>query len=110
MATRRKRLPFGKIDEKKNGLFCASYMRTDGVRYSAPQPFQARAQAESFLINIRNKMSADDWEAPKSKQEQKLDSILFNDYAKQHLKERELRETSRGTYFDSFRNHIEPYF
>lgn len=63
-ASRRRRNPFGKIDEQRSGRFRASYVDGRGQRQSAPATFRTRKEAGDWLALQRGSIVTGTWHDP----------------------------------------------
>lgn len=61
------RRSFGKVRKLPSGRFQASYIGADGTRYSAPDTFDGRRDADAWLAARQTEISRQDWKPPVKK-------------------------------------------
>jgi integrase len=93
---------FGSIRKLASGRFQASYLGTDGARVNAPTTFVARADANSWLVNVE----ADKIRGVLGKP--KITDLKLSTYTVEWLKHRQLRPRSIEHYELILRVHILP--
>ncbi len=107
---------FGAIEKLPSGRFRAKYRAPDGSRVAAPQTFDTRLDAESWLTDERRLISADEWTPPAERRAARHSKRLtFGEYAdawleSRKVKGRPLADRTRDHYRDLLDRFILPTF
>lgn len=91
MATRRPRRGFGKIKTLPSKRFQASYVGPDLARHAAPRTFEAREDAEGWLLAERRLLDSPEWVPPKAREAASKTGITLRDYASDAIGRRRTR-------------------
>lgn len=111
MAGRRKpaKRTFGNIRELPSGRWQARYTDPGGVKHKAPVTFDAKIDAEAWLVRQREAIVSKTWMTPVP-EAVSVPPVAFGDYARSWLATRRLAQTTRDHYAQLLRDHIEPAF
>jgi integrase len=102
MPTRRR---FGRIRQLPSGRWQARYRGPDGIDRPAPQTFERKRGAQSWLVSKEAEILAGEWLDPDASR------VTFGEYALTWVKERpNLRPKTLGLYGYLLRQHILPTF
>ncbi|UGQ15136.1 site-specific integrase [Yinghuangia sp. ASG 101] len=106
MARKRKqnRRTFGAIRRLPSGKYQARYTGPDGLRYSAPEPFETLTDADDWLAARQTEINQKSWRDPDA------GAVNFETYALLWVEERELAATTEELYGRLLRLHILPTF
>lgn len=100
MAGRRE---WGRIRQLPSGRWQARYPGPDGVLRPAPETFETKKVAASWLADKQAEINCDEWIDPDA------GKVKLGDYGATWIKERPLEETTRERYESAFRLHVVPY-
>lgn len=101
---RKRTSTFGSVRKLGSGRHQASYWH-EGKRYIADYPFDAKADADAWLANIRTDIRKGQWVNPDEGRKR------FEDYAWQWLEDRlNLRPRTRELYTSQLNRHLLPAF
>ncbi len=112
----RDRRGFGQITKLPSGRFRARYTGPDTIRHAAPFTFEARGDAEAWLVAERRSItSGDEWTPPKLRAVRSSKRLLFGEYAQTWLagrvvRGRPLAERTREHYSKLLDGYILPTF
>jgi integrase len=106
---RRPARTFGEITKLPSDRFRARYWGPDGQRYNAPHTYVARTDAEGWLADQERAISRGDWELPRPAPKP-APAMLFGAYAKEAIKQRNLRPSTVELYEKLLRLAILPAF
>jgi len=95
---------FGSIRKRASGRYQARYTGPDGKTYSAPDTFERKTDAATWLSVKETEITRGDWINPDAGR------IAFKDYARQWLADRVLKTRTRELYAGLLRNHLLPTF
>jgi integrase len=98
-----KRREWGRIRKLPSGRWQARYPGPDDVLRPAPETFETRKEAATWLANKQAEIERDDWVDPDATK------VLLVDFGNRWLAERELEESTRERYEIAFRLHVVPY-
>lgn len=98
---------WGAIRKLPSGRIQASYTGPDGARHTAPMTFQAKIDAEAWLIDTRAEITRGEWNPNKR---QPSDAIHFDAYANAWLAGRDLKPRTRAHYRKLLDSRILPTF
>lgn len=94
---------FGNVRRLPSGRYQASYLGLDGLRRSAPDTFERKADADRFLNLVEVQLGSGDWMSPSQAK------IRLGDYARTWITERPgLRPRTTDLYRWLLTKHIEP--
>lgn len=99
---------FGQISKQRSGRLQARYTGPDMKLHLAPHTFEARLDAEAWLIDERRLVVADHWTPPADRVASKRDPIVFGTYAQTWLSERDLKPRTRAHYSSLLRHQLAP--
>jgi integrase len=99
-----RRREFGTVRKLPSGRWQARYLGPDGQRYTAPETFDTKSDAQEWLNLIRADIERNQWRDPD------VGAINFRKYALRWLKERGLSPTTVDRYGGLLRLHILPTF
>jgi integrase len=108
MSTRTRR-GFGAIRRLPSRRYQASYIGPDMVRHTAPVTFEAREDAEGWLVERRREITGDTWEPPQPNRAP-VRADTFEVYATAWLAGRDLAPRTRILYQGLLHNHLLPTF
>jgi integrase len=108
MARKRAKRGFGQTQKLPSGRWRARYTGPDMARHSAPHTFEAREDAEAWLVAERRLATADGWTPPKARRA--AESTTFGDYAESWLRRRDLKPRTRALYRSLLDRLILPTF
>lgn len=95
---------FGSIRQVRKDAFQASYLGPDGKRHFAPRMFKRMRDADRWLSEVENRITAGDWADPERAR------IKLGDYACSWIEQRPgLRPRTTALYTWLLSKHIEPY-
>src|SRR5215510_11756131 len=111
---------FGNIRSLPSGRYQARYTDPLGTQRKAPVTFDARIDAEAWLVRIRTEIVQGTW-LPKTgnnvngsdlgKQNSgRIQSLTFGEYAASWLATRQLAATTRDHYAQVLRDHLTDQF
>lgn len=99
-----RRREFGTVRKLPSGRWQARYLGPDGQRYTAPETFDTKSDAQEWLNLVRADIERNQWRNPDA------GAINFKKYALCWLKERGLAPTTVDRYGGLLRLHILPTF
>lgn len=105
MAAKRTRRGFGAIRKLPSGRYQASYVAPDLIRHKALVTFDAREDAEGWLVRRRNEIRADEWTPPARKK-----PLTFGEHAATWLENRPLKPRTRDHYQQLLDKKLLPTF
>lgn len=99
---------FGHIRRLPSKRYQASYIGPDTVRHHAPQTFEAREDAEGWLLGERRRIDAGTWSTPSDRHDAPL---TFGEYADAWLKSRRTRrgEPLRPRTLEHYRELLDTF-
>jgi len=101
---REKSRHFGNIRKLPSGRYQARYRGPDGKLRSAPNTFERKSDASRWLSVKDTEITQGDWIAPE------LAKILFDEYARDWMRDRVLKVRTQELYRGLLRNHLLPAF
>ncbi|MFF5537292.1 tyrosine-type recombinase/integrase [Streptomyces cinerochromogenes] len=99
-----RRREFGTVRKLSSGRWQARYLGPDGQRYTAPETFDTKSDAQEWLNLTRADIERNQWRDPDA------GAVNFKRYALRWLKERGLAPTTADRYSGLLRLHILPTF
>ncbi|GHJ40488.1 site-specific integrase [Streptomyces sp. TS71-3] len=99
-----RRREFGTVRKLASGRWQARYIGPDGERYSAPETFETRSDAQDWLNLTRADIERNHWRDPDA------GAVNFEKYALRWVEERGLAPTTLDRYDGLLRLHILPVF
>lgn len=95
---------FGAIRRLPSGKYQARYTAPDGIRYSAPDPFDTLGDADDWLAEKQTEINKEGWREPDA------GAVNFETYALLWVEEREISPTTEELYRRLLRLHLVPTF
>jgi integrase len=95
---------FGAVRQYRSGRWTASYRAPDGEEHRAPETFDTKKEAETWLSQVEADLSRGDWRDPNA------GKVSFEEYALQWVAERSLAATTESLYRQLLKKHILPTF
>ncbi|WP_396912463.1 tyrosine-type recombinase/integrase [Mycolicibacterium sp.] len=95
---------FGTVQQLPSGRYRAMYYGPDGRRYKAPTTFLAKADARGWLALRQADIIAKKWTPPEAAP--KATKTTFADYARDWLKQRDLKQRTREHYEVLLEHHL----
>jgi integrase len=103
-SSRKSKATFGNVRRRSSGRWQARY-RHEGAWYTAPNTFEAKADANAWLSTVQTDLLRGSWVNPTAGKQ------TFGDYARCWLDGRsDLRPSTRGKYEELLRRHLIPKF
>ncbi|MCL6668796.1 tyrosine-type recombinase/integrase [Streptomyces panaciradicis] len=99
-----RRREFGTVRRLPSGRWQARYIGPDGQRYTAPETFETRSDAQDWLNLVRADIERNTWHNPDA------GALNFEKYALRWMEERGLAATTVDRYGGLLRGHILPTF
>ncbi|AYC39775.1 tyrosine-type recombinase/integrase [Streptomyces griseorubiginosus] len=99
-----RRREFGTVRKLPSGRWQARYIGPDGQRYTAPETFETRSDAQDWLNLVRADIERNTWHNPDA------GALNFEKYALRWMEERGLAATTVDRYGGLLRGHILPTF
>lgn len=99
-----RRREFGTVRKLPSGRWQARYIGPDGQRYTAPETFETRSDAQDWLNLVRADIERNTWRNPDA------GALNFEKYALRWMEERGLAATTVDRYGGLLRGHILPTF
>ncbi|MFJ3667761.1 tyrosine-type recombinase/integrase [Streptomyces sp. NPDC090106] len=99
-----RRREFGTVRKLASGRWQARYIGPDGERYTAPETFETKSDAQDWLNLVRADIERNVWRDPDA------GAVNFEKYALRWLEERGLAPTTVDRYNGLLRLHILPTF
>ncbi|WP_405536100.1 site-specific integrase [Streptomyces sp. NBC_00075] len=99
-----RRREFGTTRQLPSGRWQARYVGPDGQRYTAPETFETKSDAQDWLNLTRADIERDVWSDPDA------GAVNFEKYALRWMEERGLAPTTVDRYDGLLRLHILPTF
>lgn len=97
------RRDWGRVRQLPSGRWQARYPGPDGVLRPAPETFESRKAAASWLSDKQAEINRDEWIDPNA------GKVTLAEYGTKWIRERPLEETTRERYESVFRLHVVPY-
>ncbi|QTU47450.1 site-specific integrase [Streptomyces scabiei] len=101
---RQRRREFGTTRKLPSGRWQARYIGPDGQRYTAPETFETKSDAQDWLNLARADIERNHWRDPDA------GAVNFEKYALRWMEERGLAPTTVDRYDGLLRLHILPTF
>lgn len=104
------RRSWGKLRTIGSGRIQASYVcPLDGQRYNAPYTFDAKIDAEGWLVAEKRLLDSGSWTPPAERfQRKQAESVTVEEYTRQWIKQRDLAPATRDLYETVARTKIYP--
>jgi integrase len=97
-----RRRRFGSVRQLPSKRWQARYPGPDGQLRNAPDTFETKTAAESYLVDVEADMRRGEWIDPD------VGKVLLAEYAERWVKERDLKPRSRQEYERHLRLHVAP--
>jgi integrase len=107
---KRTRSGFGQATRMRSGRWQARYTGPDGALHTGPSTYDAKVDAQAWLVDERRLIAAGVWTPPKARAEKRLHAETFATYAGIWLEHRDLRPRTRAHYRSLLERHINPTF
>lgn len=116
--TRPKR-SFGSIRKLPSGRYQATYSDPQGtlspstgrtIQHRAPYTFDAREDAEAWLVDVRRTISRGEWQPPDDRSIARKAPVTFEEYATRWLERRSLKPRTRQHYRSILTKQLIPTF
>jgi integrase len=98
MAGRPHRRAFGHVRKRASGRWQASYIGPDLVRHTAPHTFDAKQDADAWLVDEHRRITADTWTLPARRGSPASRPNTVRSYAEDWLAGRDLRPRTLAHY------------
>lgn len=95
---------FGTVQQLPSGRYRAMYYGPDGRRYKAPTTFLAKADARGWLSLRQAEIISKAWTPPEATP--KITRTTFADYARNWLKQRDVKQRTREHYEVLLERHL----
>ncbi|WP_460359372.1 tyrosine-type recombinase/integrase [Mycobacterium sp. ZZG] len=95
---------FGTVQQLPSGRYRAMYYGPDGRRYKAPTTFLAKADARGWLALQQAEIISKAWTPPEAAP--KITRITFADYARNWVKQRDIKQRTREHYEVLLERHL----
>ena len=99
-----RRREFGTVRKLASGRWQARYLGPDGQRYTAPETFETKSDAQDWLNLVRADIERNVWRDPDA------GAVNFDKYALRWMQERGLAPTTVDRYDGLLRLHLLPTF
>jgi integrase len=101
---------FGKLRKLPSGRWQASYLVPDGRRFAAPQTFDAKIDADSWLLDRRRELQLGTWTDPAASPDPApiVRVVTVGEYAEAWVRDRRLKPRTQEDYGRLLRRLILP--